>query len=211
MNILNKIKEVLKSYKFEALELKDGGKIKTDTDMLEVGSMVVLESAEGDVPAPAGEHTLMDGRTIVVDETGKVTEIKESSAPTAEEVAMEDDAAEAVGEVRQEIVDEAVKAIDAATPSDVTTEDAQAIAEEIVSIVEDKVAESTMEMKKQMEELKKMIMEMTKTQEKMGEEFSAFKGAPSGKSISQLAFGADGEVDVMSARIEAIKALRNQQ
>jgi hypothetical protein len=208
MNILQRIKEVLKSYKFEALELKDGGMIKTDTDSLEIGSMILVDTPDGEMPAPAGEHILMDGRSIMVDEEGRVLEIKESNAPTATEEEMDDAAAAQVGEVRSEIVDEAKKAIDAATPADVTPEDAQAIAEEIVSIVEDKVAEATAEMRKQMDEMSKLLIEMSKTQENFSTKFEEFKKAPSGKSISQMGFAAEGPADIMSARIEAIKAIR---
>ena len=42
MNVLQRIKEVLKTFRFESLELKDGGMIKTDTETLEVGSMVLV-------------------------------------------------------------------------------------------------------------------------------------------------------------------------
>jgi len=207
MNILSKIKEVLASYKFEMLELMDGGMIETDSETLEVGSMVLVDTPDGKMPGPEGEHTLKDGRTIVLDAEGKVLEIKESDAPVAEE--MDEEAADQVGEVREEIVEEAKDAIDEATPADVTPEDAQAIAEEIVSIVEDKVAEATMDMKKKMDEMSSILIEMAKSQEEFSKNFEEFKKAPSEKSISQTAFAAEGPVDLMSARIEAIKALRN--
>jgi len=213
MNVLTKIKEVLSSYRFEMLELNDGSMIKTDSDALEVGSMILVSTPDGEMPAPAGEHTLKDGRTIVTDDEGRVLEIRETDAPAAEETsteeAMNEEAAEAVGDVREEIVEEAKEAIDQATPSDVTPEDAQAIAEEIVSIVEDKVAEATEEMKKQMDEMSAILMEMAKSQEAFSKNFEEFKKSPSSKSISQTAFSSDNTTDVMSARIEAIKALRN--
>ena len=215
MNVLTKIKEVLSSYRFEMLELKDGSMIKTDSDTLEVGSMILVATPDGDMPAPAGEHVLSDGRTIVTDDEGKVLEIRESDAPAAEETsteeAMDEAAAEAVGDVREEIVDEAKEAIDQATPADVTPEDAQAIAEEIVSIVEDKVSEATEEMRKKMDEMSAILMEMAKTQEDFSTNFEEFKKAPSSKSISQTAFSSNTTPDLMSARIEAIKALRNNK
>ena len=210
MNVLQRIKEVLKTFRFESLELKDGGMIKTDTETLEVGSMVLVSTPDGEMPAPTGEHTLADGRSIMVDGEGKVTEIKESNAPTATEE-MDEEAAEQVGEVRDAIVDAAKEAIDQATPSDVTPEDAQAIAEEIVSIVEDKVAEATMEMKKKMDEMSSILAAIEKSQAAFSKSFEEFKKAPSAKSISQTSFSAIGEPDTMSARIEAIKVLRTQQ
>jgi len=210
MNVLQKIREVLRSYSFESLELRDGGMIKTDTESLEVGSMVLVSTPDGDMPAPAGEHVLADGRSIMVDEEGKVTEVKESDAPTAEEAEMSEEAAAEVGEVREEIVEEAKDAIDEATPEDVTPEDAQAIAEEIVSIVEDKVAEATMEMKKKMDEMSSILSEIQSSQEEFAKDYSEFKKAPSAKTISQTSFSAEGEVDMIAARIERIKALRNK-
>jgi len=209
MNVLQKIKEVLRSYSFESLELMDGGMIKTDTDSLEVGSMILVSTPDGDMPAPEGEHTLRDGRSIMVDGEGKVMEIKESDAPTATEEEMSEEAAAEVGEVREEIVEEAKNAIDAATPEDVTPEDAEAIAQEIVSIVEDKVAEATMEMKKKMDEMSSILETMRNSQQEFATSFEEFKAAPSAKSLSQTAFSVQGQVDMMAERIERIKALRN--
>jgi hypothetical protein len=208
MNVIQKIKEVLKKYQFEKLQLSDGTEIETDTERLEVGSMVLVTTADGQMPAPAGEHVLSDGRSIVTDDAGKVLEVKESNAPVAEEM---NEAAEAVGEVRSEIVDEAKEIINEQTPSDVTPEMAEALAEQIVSIVEDKVAEANMEMKKKMEEMASVLDELVKSQKEFTSDFQAFKKEPSGKSISQMAFTEDAPTDVMSARIQAIKALKESQ
>ena len=208
MNVIQKIKEVLKKYQFEKLQLSDGTEIETDTERLEVGSMVLVTTADGQMPAPAGEHVLSDGRSIVTDDAGKVLEVKESNAPVAEEM---NEAAEAVGEVRSEIVDEAKEIINEQTPSDVTPEMAEALAEQIVSIVEDKVAEANYEMKKKMEEMASVLDELVKSQKEFTSDFQAFKKEPSGKAISQMAFTEDGPTDVMSARIQAIKALKESQ
>lgn len=206
MNVIQKIKEVLKKYQFEKLQLSDGTEIETDTERLEVGSMVLVTTADGQMPAPAGEHVLSDGRSIVTDDAGKVLEVKESNAPVAEEM---NDVAEAVGEVRSEIVDEAKKMIDEQTPSDVTPDMAEALAEQIVSIVEDKVSEANMEMKKRMEEMSAILDELVKSQKEFTSEFQSFKKEPSAQSISQMAFREDQPTDLLSARIQAIKALKS--
>lgn len=206
MNVIQKIKEVLKKYQFEKLQLSDGTEIETDTERLEVGSMVLVTTADGQMPAPAGEHVLSDGRSIVTDDAGKVLEVKESNAPVAEEM---NEVAEAVGEVRSEIVDEAKKMIDEQTPSDVTPDMAEALAEQIVSIVEDKVSEANMEMKKRMEEMSAILDELVKSQKDFTSEFQAFKKEPSAQSISQMAFREDQPTDLLSARIQAIKALKS--
>lgn len=206
MNVIQKIKEVLKKYQFEKLQLSDGTEIETDTERLEVGSMVLVTTADGQMPAPAGEHVLSDGRSIVTDDAGKVLEVKESNAPVAEEM---NEVAEAVGEVRSEIVDEAKKMIDEQTPSDVTPDMAEALAEQIVSIVEDKVSEANMEMKKRMEEMSAILDELVKSQKDFTSEFQSFKKEPSAQSISQMAFREDQPADLLSARIQAIKALKS--
>lgn len=208
MNVIQRIKEVLKKYQFEKLQLTDGTEIETDTERLEVGSMVLVTTPDGQMAAPQGDHTLSDGRTIVTDDSGKVLEIKESDAPVAEEL---NEVAEAVGEVRPQIVDEAKKIIDEQTPGDVTPDMAQAIAEQIVSIVEDKVAESTIEMKKKIEEMGAILEEIVKSQKDFTTEFQAFKKDPSGKSISQMAFYQDQPQDLMSIRLQAIRALKESQ
>lgn len=64
-------------------KLQDGTVVKYDTEVLGVGSMVLVVTPEGELPAPQGEHTLENGDVIVVDETGKVTEIK-PAAPMPE-------------------------------------------------------------------------------------------------------------------------------
>ena len=43
---------------------------------LELGAMIYVATEEGLIPAPAGEHKLMDGTTIEVDEESKITEIE---------------------------------------------------------------------------------------------------------------------------------------
>lgn len=67
-------------------DLKMGGKVMIDK--LEIGGMVsVLDEGGQPMPAPAGDHELIDGTTISVDETGAITEIEapEPVAPAAVE------------------------------------------------------------------------------------------------------------------------------
>ena len=69
---------------------------KNMTDTLSDGKVIVIQSEDGDwtgkkvtledgSPLPAGEHTLASGRTITVDDTGAITEVKEPEAKTEEE------------------------------------------------------------------------------------------------------------------------------
>jgi hypothetical protein len=71
-------------------KLKDGTVVKYDTETLAVGSTVMVVTAEGqELPAPAGEHALEDGTVIVVDETGKVLEVKAVTPEAVEPVVQE--------------------------------------------------------------------------------------------------------------------------
>lgn len=74
---------------FETATLTDGTIIKWDGELAE-GSAVFVETDEGDVPAPDGEH-MLDNGVLVVTEGGLVTSITE--APS------EDEQAEAPSEV----------------------------------------------------------------------------------------------------------------
>lgn len=92
MNKLQKIAEILgltlsSNEVVETLaaesKLMDGTRIFTEADAFIVGSAVQIETEEGMIPAPAGEHQMEDGNIIVVDEAGVIVEIK---VPETEEV-----------------------------------------------------------------------------------------------------------------------------
>jgi hypothetical protein len=83
-------------------KLMDGTRIFTEADAFIVGSAVQIETEEGMIPAPAGEHQMEDGNIIVVDEAGVIVEIK---VPEAEEVEEEELAEEEVEE-EEEIEEE---------------------------------------------------------------------------------------------------------
>jgi hypothetical protein len=82
-------------------KLMDGTRIFTDADAFVVGSAVQIETEEGMMPAPAGEHQLEDGNIIVVDEAGVIVEIK---VPEVEEEPVEEELAE-----EEEVVEEEEK------------------------------------------------------------------------------------------------------
>jgi hypothetical protein len=68
-------------------ELKAGGKVMIDS--LEIGGKVtILDEAGNEAPAPAGDHELIDGTTITVDETGTITAVN-APAEAAPEVEVE--------------------------------------------------------------------------------------------------------------------------
>ena len=70
-------------------ELKVGGKVMIDK--LEVGGLATVPGEDGSPkPAPAGEHELIDGLTITVDETGAITEVEAPEPAPAAPVTDED-------------------------------------------------------------------------------------------------------------------------
>jgi len=116
-------------------------------DELAQGLAIFVVTADGQVPAPDGEHALEGGITIVTAD-GKIEAIKESEpAEVAEEEAVETaleeemSPAEAVAEeVIDEVADEVADVVEAA------------ISEEVVAAVAEAVSESVGEMMKKYEE-----------------------------------------------------------
>ncbi len=218
MTILEAIKKIVFSGKMEfaMYSLVDGTKVEIDGD-LAPGSMVYVVDAEtGErASAPAGSHSLTEpaGTTIVVDEQGLITDVKATDSPTATEEQMSETAAAEVGSVREEIV-EAVKE-EVADEAEISDGAAQAIIEQVISVVEDKVAEVTAaeltEMKKKMDDLYKIVYKMAKTQEAFGNEVEELKSAPSGTPVSKTAFGSyDSPASLNEARMQFIKSLKNK-
>lgn len=78
--------------------LADGSVVKFDK--LEQGGKLMLVTADGEVPAPVGEHELEDGTIVVVLEEGVISEVK---APMVEEEVVAETMAEEV------IVEEAIE------------------------------------------------------------------------------------------------------
>lgn len=56
--------------------LVDGTIVKTEGDF-EVGKQLLVETAEGDIPAPEGQHETTDGLLVSVDAEGVITSIDE--------------------------------------------------------------------------------------------------------------------------------------
>jgi len=161
--IMSSIKDLVKKH-FNLVDAPaelSFGEIKTadgeltlayEGDELAQGLAIFVVTADGQVPAPDGEHALEGGVTIVTAD-GKIEAIKESApAEVAEEEAVEtalaehEDAdemspAEAVAE---EVIDEVADEV-----ADVVEE---AISEEVVAAVAEAVSESVGEMMKKYEE-----------------------------------------------------------
>lgn len=217
MNIIDKIKSLVmsaESFDFAVYDLAGGGKIECDTETLEVGSIVSLVKEDGSKElAPAGPHTLADGRTIVLDDAAKITEIKEADAPTAteEQMAMEVDpelmkaVAEmikgGVSSIGEEDANNLANQIIYAITAYSEISESEAEAEDSVPMIED--------MKMQLETLSNLVLEMAKKQNDFSSEVeNKLSKMPSGKAISEMEFTSEPEkIDPVAARIAAIKNL----
>ena len=203
------------SFDFGSYDLTDGKKVETDTETLEIGSIISLVTDAGKELAPAGPHTLADGRTIVLDESSKVTEIKEKDAPTAAEEDMKMPEKMAM-EMDPELVS-AVSEIIKKKTTGLSEDDLTSLSNELIMaiVAYDELSENEAEaedstpmvedMKVKMQELSAIVLEMAKAQEKFSAELSK---VPSAKAISEMEFSSEPEViDPVALRIEAIKNL----
>lgn len=90
--------------------LSDGTIVKFDK--LEAGGMISVVTAEGEVPAPVGEHELEDGTIVVVSEPGIIAEVKmveqdDNEIEVETEMSSdEDEKEEESAEVKEEVVAE---------------------------------------------------------------------------------------------------------
>jgi len=116
-------------------DLLSGGKVLIDS--LEVGGKVTIKDEAGiEAPAPAGDHELIDGTTITLDETGTITAL---NAPV-------EDAPEVEVEVE--------------TPVDMTAEKIAALESAIAELKKDAEAKKAM-MSEVETKFSKAISEMT--------------------------------------------------
>ena len=74
-------------------------RIESFGETIAIGDLVAVLTDSGEVPAPDGEHLLSDGKTVVVTEGGKITELKELEVEAMKDEAPEMDAAPAMTEV----------------------------------------------------------------------------------------------------------------
>lgn len=223
MNILQKIQKLVMSaetFEFASYELADGTKIECDTPELEVGSIISVVKEEGNELAPAGEHVLSDGRTIVLDDSAKVTEIKETDAPTADEMENQKMAMETDPELVQAVLDmlkSKVSGMEDAELQDLSNNIVYAItaydeAKDMVDGEEDSVENgivtntTTAGYSAEFAALSEIVLEMAKKQEEMSTKLSK---VPTGKAISEMEFGTEDSAtdSMLEARIAAIKNL----
>jgi hypothetical protein len=121
----------------------DGVIVRTNADAFVVGDALFVITEDGEIAAPAGEHTLEDGTILVTDEGGTLLEVR------LPEVALED-----VEEVKEMAEEE-------------TTEEKEEEMEEEVK-EEEKIAELT----KRLEAIEEMVKKMAEEEKEDYKAFS---------------------------------------
>ena len=159
-------------------------------DSVEVGTKLEIVDAEGNrIPAPAGEHLLADGKRVVLDEEGVVTEflVESDEAPEEmgdyedkmmehpeedemkeEEKMMEDHMEDVAEEIIEEVIEEAM-------------EEEEAPAMDIAPIVEAVISGVMEELRKEMADMKEKMSEVKTEVEAKVESFA--KAPASGRTI----------------------------
>jgi len=133
----------------------EGVTVHTEAETFEVGAAVtVVDENDVMVAAPAGEHVLEDGSTIVLDEAGIIIEVK----PKVEET--EDPAEAELSEEGDEEEEEEVKA-------EITPEQQTAIVAEVMQILEPRIAALEEALLKAVEALSGTNKDLTEKVEKL--------------------------------------------
>jgi len=98
MSILSEIKKLVFSSEEVVANFRDAKVgdliVRVDADDFAVGLPLLLVTEEGVIPASpdlAGEHLLDDGRTIVLDEAGIITEVRDAVGAEEEDLVNEED------------------------------------------------------------------------------------------------------------------------
>lgn len=218
---LNQVKEVLgMEIKFEAITLADGTII--EVEKLEPGFEAYIVAEDGTKTlAPAGEHTLEDGRYIEVDNNGVIMEIS-----TPEEEATEDEVVEVAGSKKFE--DAPAEDVSVAMEDAIKEKIAEVAEEKFAEVIEEKVAEKAEELAKKFAEEKvaeiidekmKMIFEVVDEVANevatIKEDMSAFKAkfekfakAPAAAAPNKINMPAVVDaIDAFEAKAELLKSV----
>ena len=168
--------------------LVDGTEISISGDAVAIGAELrIIKDGEELLP-PAGEHTLRSGSVVVVDESGKIIEVKPVEEKNAIEEDEEDDATEgSEGDMAKE--------------KDVIPDTGVVNIETIHSMMK--------ECMEDIKELKNKMGKMTDKQETMKEEFSKFKKEPAAEPLKRNSKPVEyqfGSGD--SPRVQMLEALR---
>ena len=189
---LNQIREVLgMEVKLEVVKLVDGV-TEVEYEKLEPGFPLFVISADGSTksPAPAGYHKLEDGTTVEVDEAGMIMEVSIEEEETEEApVATED-------------------VVEVSAAEEVAVEEPVSVAmEEIMPIIEEKVAEKMKMMFEVVEEVAKEVATIKEEMGAMKTKMEKFSKAPAAGAAPKMTATAE-KIDSFESKLDFIKSLK---
>lgn len=182
--INNEIKkeEMSENQKFISDALLDDTQVSISGDAIKAGEILKIVKDGEELLPPAGEHELKSGVKVVVDDAGKIIEVKPVE-PKAE-----------APEVEKEVEIEAASQSPVDEQKDSSSNDVKEMMKQIMEAVS---------------EMKQKMSDMEKKQTKMGEEFKAFKKEPAAEPLKRnenaFAFNSNS-----NSRVELIEALRGR-
>lgn len=150
------------THKFATATLVDGTEVKTEGELVE-GSVLMVVTAEGEIPGPQGVHETTDGKLITLDESGVIVKIEEKVAEAAED------------ETKDEVEVE-MEEVEVEVPAEV----APVLTEEVVQAVVEALAPVVAEVAQIAEELKKVKAQ-----------FQSFKAEPAASKVKRNDFTAE--------------------
>lgn len=148
--------------KFATATLVDGTEVKTEGELVEGASLMVV-TPEGDIQAPTGIHQTTEGMLVTVDEAGVIIKIEEKVAEAAKD------------ETKDEVEVE-MEEVEVEVPAEV----ASVLTEEVVQAVVEVLAPMVAEIQEIAEELKRVKAQ-----------FKSFKAEPAATKVKRNDFTAE--------------------
>lgn len=191
--------------------------IRVEGDDFTVGATVLIVTEDGVIPASpdlAGEHTLEDGRVIVLDEAGVIVEVKEAVAGEEFEEVVEE-----VTETEETI---AIKEIVEDIVEDIVEEVVKEVVEEVELEKEDDKEDKYSVLEKRIEEMESIIKEMLDVNKETADFSSVvigkldefIKGTPAEKQFNSIKSEYKNSINEKGNKIktnlEVIKNLRKK-
>lgn len=167
--------------------LLDGTEIKINGDKVAAGADIRIVKDGQELLPPAGELELKSGSVVIVDETGKITEVKSDVEPA--------DTDEAQSETDEE-TEMSVPTVETEKGGVVNIETIHGMMKECLEAIKD---------------MKEKIGSVTDKQEKMKEEFAAFKKEPAADPLKRNSKPTETKYQFGSGenpRVQMLEALR---
>jgi hypothetical protein len=145
--------------------LADGTKVYSEAEDFVVGAALMVVAEDGSMsPAPEGEHTLDNGKVLVVDAQGVITEVKEAEEPAGDEP----------GAGEEELSDD--EEDEEKVYAEITPEQQTAIVAELMQILEPRIAALE-------ETLLKSVEKLSETNNNLNEKVEKLSKSPAAEAV----------------------------